>query len=109
MLILSLGLAVNVEGVSLEFKLHLGAGEAAKAAIEDAAHAANKIGPSEKTQKLMTNIGRVSKILGPIAEVNDEHVAASIRVIMAFQINSSAKAAVGVFQAGFDVRASPAF
>jgi hypothetical protein len=57
----------------------------------------------------MTNIGRVSKILGPIAEVNDEHVADSIGVIMTFQINSSAKAALGVFQAGFDVRASLAF
>jgi hypothetical protein len=108
-LILFSGLALSVEGVSLKFKLHLGATEAAKAAIEGAAHAADKIGPSEKTQKLMTNIGRVSKILGPIAEVNDEHVADSIRVIIFLQINSSAKAAVGIFQAGFDVRASPAF
>jgi hypothetical protein len=75
MLILFSGLALIVEGVLLEFKLHLGASKAAKATIEGTAHAADKIGPSEKTQKLMTNIGCVSKILGPITEVNDEHVA----------------------------------
>jgi hypothetical protein len=75
MLILFSGLALNVEGVSLELKLHLGASEATKAAIKGAAHAADKIGPSEKTQKLMMNIGCMSKILGPITKINDEHVA----------------------------------
>jgi hypothetical protein len=103
------GLALNVEGVSLQFKFGLGVSEAAKAAIEDAAGAIDKIRPSEKTRKLMTNIGRVSKILVSIAEVKDEHFADPSRVITTFQVNSSAKAAVSVLQTVFDVRLSTFF
>jgi hypothetical protein len=67
-----LGINLNAGRISIRFELYRCISGAATAIIKQATIASNGIGLSQSTEKLITNIDLVFKVLQPIAGVSND-------------------------------------